>query len=108
MWRTAAGGDGAGIWYDGHVDASIEMMPASHPVTLWLIEDSAPFRVSLARGLERAGAFVCTGTFASAEEALEEAARGGRPQVVLIDVGLPGMDGIEALEPLRQNTRTQP
>jgi CheY-like chemotaxis protein len=78
------------------------MMPASPPVTLWLIEDSTPFRVSLARGLERAGAFVCAGAFASAEEALEAVARGGRPQVVLIDVGLPGMDGIEAMGQLRQ------
>jgi DNA-binding NarL/FixJ family response regulator len=70
--------------------------------TLWLIEDNATFRSSLARGLERTGRFVCSGSFASAEAALDEAVPAGGPQAVLIDVGLPGMDGIEALRRLRE------
>ena len=70
--------------------------------TLWLIEDNATFRTSLARGLERTGRFVCTGSFSSAENALREAPRGPAPSAVLIDVGLPGMDGIEALGHLRR------
>jgi DNA-binding NarL/FixJ family response regulator len=72
------------------------------PATLWLIEDNTVFRTSLARGLERSGHFQCTGSFSSAEDALREAGRGVAPSAVLIDVGLPGMDGIEALRPLRQ------
>ncbi len=72
------------------------------PAALWLIEDNAIFRHSLARGLERTGRFVCTGSFSSAEDALREAAGGTAPDAVLIDVGLPGMDGIEALGRLRQ------
>lgn len=74
-----------------------------HPITeLWLIEDNATFRSSLARGLERTGRFVCGGSFASAEAALDAVSPEGRPQAVLIDVGLPGMDGIEALQRLRE------
>ena len=69
--------------------------------TLWLIEDNTVFRTSLARGLERTGRFVCTGSFASAENALRESQRSPAPSAVLIDVGLPGMDGIEALAKLR-------
>lgn len=73
------------------------------PITeLWLIEDNATFRSSLARGLERTGRFVCGGSFASAEAALDAVAPEGAPQAVLIDVGLPGMDGIEALQRLRE------
>jgi DNA-binding NarL/FixJ family response regulator len=71
-------------------------------IGLWLIEDNGTFRSSLARGLERTGRFVCTGSFGSAEEAMAAASCGAGPRVVLIDVGLPGMDGIEALPRLRQ------
>ena len=76
----------------------------SKPTTaaLWLIEDNATFRATLTRGLERAGRFRCTGSFASAEEALAAAADGVAPHAVLIDVGLPGMDGIKAMPQLRQ------
>jgi DNA-binding NarL/FixJ family response regulator len=72
------------------------------PAELWLIEDNATFRTSLARGLERFGRFSCTGSFSSAEEALRQATAGPAPSAVLIDVGLPGMDGIEALGHLRR------
>ena len=70
--------------------------------TLWLIEDNATFRASLARGLERTGRFNCTGSFASAEAALIEIPVAEKPQAVLLDVGLPGMDGIAAMSRLRE------
>jgi DNA-binding NarL/FixJ family response regulator len=72
------------------------------PAALWLIEDNATFRSTLARGLERTGRFVCSGSFSSAEAALAAAAQGEAPSAVLLDVGLPGMDGIEALPRLRE------
>lgn len=68
---------------------------------LWLIEDNATFRTTLARGLERTGRFVCVGSFSSAEAALGGVGEGVTPAAVLLDVGLPGMDGIEALPKLR-------
>ena len=76
----------------------------SRPTTaaLWLIEDNATFRTSLARGLERTGRFTCTGGFASAEDALAAVSGSSAPRAVLIDVGLPGMDGIKALQQLRR------
>ena len=72
------------------------------PPSLWLIEDNSTFRSSLARGLERSGRFSCTGSFASAEEALAAVNPALSPQAILIDVGLPGMDGIEAMLCLRK------
>ena len=72
------------------------------PAALWLIEDNATFRSSLARGLERAGRFVCSGSFPTAEAALAAAGLAEAPMAVLLDVGLPGMDGIEALSRLRE------
>jgi DNA-binding NarL/FixJ family response regulator len=77
------------------------MTPAT-PTNLWLIEDNVTFRSSVARGLERTGRFVCSGSFSSAEQALAMKEEGHSPQAVVIDVGLPGMDGIEAIQLLRQ------
>ena len=71
------------------------------PAPLWLIEDNVTFRTTLARGLERTGRFVCAGSFSSAESALGGAGEGVPPVAVLLDVGLPGIDGIEALPKLR-------
>jgi len=73
---------------------------AVEPVTIWLIEDNETFRKSLARGLERTGRFACPGSYGTAEDALAE--DGVAPSVVLIDVRLPGMDGIEAMGRLRE------
>jgi len=59
-----------------------------------LVDDDALFRRSLAFNLDQSG--YQTNTAASAEEALE-LARLNRPDLVLLDIGLPGMDGLDAL-----------
>jgi DNA-binding response OmpR family regulator len=66
-------------------------MPSAH---ILLVDDDALLRRSLVLNLEEAGyrASAC----ASAEEALDLAMR-DRPDLVLLDIGLPGMDGLDAL-----------
>lgn len=64
-----------------------------------LIDDDDLLRRSLAFSLEQAGFEVHTA--ASAEEGLAIAVR-ERPDLVLLDIGLPGMDGLEALRRFRE------
>ncbi len=71
-------------------------------ITLWLVEDNDTFRSSLARALEKTGDFRCTGSHSSCEAALAAARTDVAPQVILLDVGLPGMDGIAGLRLFRQ------
>jgi len=78
------------------------MTPAAHPINLWLVEDNDTFRDSLARALEKTGDFRCTGGFTNCEAALAAARGGNGPHVILLDVGLPGMDGITGLRLLRE------
>jgi len=56
-------------------------------------------RRSLAFNLEQAGYRVSTA--ANAEDALAQA-RGNSPDLVLLDIGLPGMDGLDALRYFRE------
>jgi DNA-binding NarL/FixJ family response regulator len=75
----------------------------SEPVSLWLVEDNDSFRRSLARALEKTGGFLCSGSFPSCETALAAVRGRAAPQVILLDVGLPGMDGIAGLRLFRES-----
>jgi DNA-binding response OmpR family regulator len=65
-----------------------------------IVDDDALLRRSLALELEQAG--YRTSTAACAEDALAMVQR-GRPDLILLDVGLPGMDGLDALRRLRKD-----
>ncbi|MEI8133119.1 MAG: response regulator transcription factor [Leptolinea sp.] len=64
-----------------------------------LIDDDKLLRRSLAFNLQRAG--YETSTAANAEDGLE-IIRQTRPDLVVLDVGLPGMDGLDALKVIRE------
>lgn len=73
----------------------------SKPV-VWLIEDHADSRRVLARVLNRSAKLACPCTFATCEEALAALKTNPPPDVILLDIGLPGMNGIEGI-PLLKN-----
>jgi DNA-binding response OmpR family regulator len=66
-----------------------------------VIDDDETIRVVLRRIVEMAGATVTEAT--TGEEGLR-ALYSGRPDVVVLDIGLPGLDGWQVLERIRQLT----
>ena len=82
-------------------------MPATAPVQedhvipVALVEDSTGLRESLGVLLEGTPGFRCVGAFASAEAALE-ALPSRAPEVVLMDIHLPRMSGIQCVRALRE------
>jgi DNA-binding NarL/FixJ family response regulator len=68
---------------------------------VWLIEDHADTQRVLARVLNRDATMQCPCAFASCEEALAALRSQPPPDVILLDVGLPGMSGIEGIGPLK-------
>ena len=68
-----------------------------------LVDDDALMRRSLAFNLKQAGYRISTA--ADAENALI-LARQDPPDLILLDIGLPGMDGLDAMRPLRQQADT--
>jgi len=71
-------------------------------VRIAIIEDDPRYRESLARVFEAARGFALAGTFGAAEPALEAAGRGAEWDLVVMDIGLPGMGGIEATRRLKR------
>jgi pilus assembly protein CpaE len=65
------------------------------PVRVLVVDDRAPFRIAAAAVLARTPGFVRVGEAASGEEAVALAAA-LRPDLVLMDVRLPGITGVEA------------
>ena len=66
-----------------------------------VVDDDVLMRRSLSLQLEQAG--YRAGTAASAEDALSQVKR-DQPDLILLDVGLPGMDGLEALKHFQQDS----
>ena len=85
---------------------SIKMTPTSKietaPLTVWLVEDYAPFRNTVSRLLNGTPGMACTHIFATAEDAMRSLQSQTKPRAILLDVGLPGMNGIEFLTKIRE------
>ena len=65
-----------------------------------IVEDDAWIRNNLARELAKAPGFSCLGAFGTAEAAVE-AIPALSPDVVLMDINLPGMDGVQCVRRLK-------
>ena len=70
-------------------------------IAVWLIEDHDDFRSTVARLIDRIKDVHCPRNFASCEEALDALASEPKPQIILSDIGLPGMNGIEGIRKIK-------
>ena len=81
--------------------------PINNPVSpdgeirVVVIEDEREVREGLAMLISGTSGFICIGKYRSVEDALYHL-KNQKPDVVLTDIGLPGMDGIEGIRALRE------
>ena len=76
-------------------------------ITVSIIEDDAPVRQILTGWIDAAKGFCCLSAYDSAESALASLPREA-PDILLVDINLPGMNGIECvrrLKPLMPETQ---
>jgi len=71
------------------------------PITVSIVEDNEQLRTTLARVLNRSDGFRCLSHHGSAEEALKELPA-MKPEVVIMDINLPGINGVECVRQLKQ------
>src|ERR1043166_2245780 len=71
------------------------------PIKVAIVEDQRDIRECLTFLISGTEGYDCTGSFRSMEEALDKIGH-QLPDVVLSDIGLPGIDGIEGIRILKQ------
>src|SRR5512134_728063 len=74
--------------------------PPTMPIAVAIVEDDARIRESLCVLLQGVDGFRCVGSHGSAEEALRLIPI-ENPEVVLMDINLPNMSGIECVGKLK-------
>ncbi len=93
-------------------DRSIEKVPGAPSktpgakssdrcISVWLVEDNHTFRNTIARVLNQVADLYCAHHFSNSEDALQALTEGTVPDVVLVDVELPGLDGIETVRRMK-------
>ena len=66
-------------------------------LTIWMVEDTMSFRKNIAILLNETEGLRCEKTFSRCEDMLA-ALNDDLPDIILMDIGLPGMDGIEGMK----------
>lgn len=75
---------------------------ATKAINVGIIEDRREIREGLCMLIDGTEGFHCTCKFSSMEEGLRRLKADDLPDVMLSDIGLPGMDGIEGIKVLKE------
>ncbi len=70
-------------------------------IKICIVEDLKEVRETFVENIENEPGMTCIGSFANAENALGSIMLNNKPDVVIMDIGLPEMSGIECLEQLK-------
>ena len=71
-------------------------------IRIWLVEDNEVFRRNVQRVINGLEEMVCDGSYDSAESTFAALQNNPAPDVILLDVQLPGIDGIAALSKFKE------
>ncbi|MGJ8654631.1 MAG: response regulator [Opitutaceae bacterium] len=69
----------------------------SSRISVCIIEDHADYRKTLLQAINSTETLVCGASFSNAEDAMMHFEHSPKPDVLVLDLGLPGIDGIDAI-----------
>ena len=79
-----------------HTQSRFSAAPLATVITVAIVEDQRDIRECLTFLINGTEGYSCSGSYRTMEEALDKIGH-QLPDVVLSDIGLPGMDGIEGV-----------
>lgn len=80
-------------------------MPSA-PISLWLVDDNRRLRATLTELFDNCEGIRCTGAFASPNEVLSTLASKVGPDVILLDIHMGELNGLDAIRPIKSLSRT--
>ena len=69
---------------------------------IWIVEDNVFFKNCLIELINDETDLVCSHSFNSCEKTLQKLESGIQPSIILLDIGLPGMSGLEGIQKFKQ------
>jgi len=85
----------------------VEMIkPKSDAINIWLVDDNQTFRKTLANLINQTGSMKTEKVFSSAVDLLSSLKKNNAPDVILLDIGLPDMSGLDAIRKIKVVTQT--
>jgi DNA-binding NarL/FixJ family response regulator len=75
--------------------------PVEEEMTIWLVEDNERLRTNTQELINESEGLTCELAVPSCEEALAHLDTDAAPDVILMDIGLPGLDGIEGIRKVK-------
>ena len=89
------------MWQQTIQNTKMAEETTNEPIKVTIIEDERDIREGLAMLVNYTDGFQCVGKYGSMEEAITSI-RHRTPDVILSDIGLPGMDGIEGIRRIKE------
>ncbi|MCF8378757.1 MAG: response regulator transcription factor [Bacteroidales bacterium] len=77
-------------------------------INIWMIEDNSRYRKSLTTVINNTSGMFCSHSFPSCEDAFLVIENENLPDIILLDIGLPGMSGIEGIQKFRSYSADLP
>lgn len=73
-------------------------------IHVWIVEDHADFRNTVRQEIDESDGLHCDRAFGNCEALLKELDSGAAPDVLLLDIQLPGLSGIDAISAVKART----